>query len=68
MPLDLNSTTRFAIKKYAVAYMAMRNPMFERLQHYHKDRMEQDLLNNLWDYNPGEIDRWADDGGAGGSQ
>lgn len=65
MPLDLNLVTKFSIKEYAVAYMAMRNPIFEQLQHYYKDRLEQGLLNNLWDYNPGEMDRWADDGGRG---
>jgi hypothetical protein len=27
------------------------------------DRARQVLLNNLWDINPGELDRWADDGG-----
>lgn len=27
------------------------------------DKMRQVMLNNLWDNNPGELDRWADDGG-----
>lgn len=60
---DLHQETRFAIKEYAVAYMAMRNPMYERLEWYRNDRIKQGLLNNLFDYNPGELDRWADDGG-----
>jgi hypothetical protein len=25
--------------------------------------MRQHMMNNLWSNNPGEIDRWADDGG-----
>lgn len=25
--------------------------------------MRQHMLNNLWDNNPGELERWADDGG-----
>jgi hypothetical protein len=28
-----------------------------------RDRMHQDMNNNLWDNHPGELDRWADDGG-----
>ena len=32
-------------------------------ENYLRDRMKQDMLNNLWDNNPGELDRWADDGG-----
>lgn len=31
---------------------------------WQKDRIYQDLNNNLWDNNPGELERWADDGGA----
>ncbi len=27
------------------------------------DRLKQDMLNNLFSNNPGELDRWADDGG-----
>lgn len=27
------------------------------------DRMRQALVNNLWGNNPGELERWADDGG-----
>ncbi len=63
MSLDLNQATKYAIKKYAVAYMAMRNPMYERLDWLYRDRIKQGLLNNLFDYNPGELERWADDGG-----
>lgn len=29
-----------------------------------RGRMFQAMHNNLWDNHPGEIDRWADDGGA----
>ena len=28
-----------------------------------RDLMRQALMNNLWDNNPGELERWADDGG-----
>jgi len=36
---------------------------WSRMTRRSQDRMRQQLLNNLYDYNPGEIDRWADDGG-----
>lgn len=59
----MRSLNSEAIKQCAISYMAMRNPMFERIDWWYKDRIKQDLLNNIWGYNPGEIDRWVDDGG-----
>lgn len=35
----------------------------EAMYRRHHDRMKQHMLNNIWDNNPGELDRWADDGG-----
>jgi hypothetical protein len=29
-----------------------------------QDRIKQGLANNSWDNHPGEVERWADDGGA----
>ena len=54
---------RTQIKQYAIDYMALRNPMYEILDRAYKDKIKQGLLNNLWSNNPGEIDRWYDDGG-----
>lgn len=34
-----------------------------RREQWERDRMFQDMNNNLWDNHPGELDRWADDGG-----
>jgi hypothetical protein len=47
--------------------MALQNPatqiLVERNRRYWLDRTRQELLNNYWGNNPGELDRWADDGG-----
>ena len=57
----------FQIKEWVLRYMAILNPatriILERQQLYWLDRRRQEMLNNLWDNNPGELDRWADDGG-----
>ena len=34
-----------------------------RRDRYHRDRAYQSKMNCFWDNNPGELDRWADDGG-----
>lgn len=61
---EMRDATVFAFKEYAVAYMAMRNPMFEHYDRVYRDKIKHGLLNNLWGNNPGELDRWVDDGGA----
>ena len=64
MPSDLVELRR-GIKKYAIAYACMRNPMWESLERRYQDKIKQGLLNNMWSNNPGELERWADDGGKG---
>lgn len=57
----------FQIKEWVTRYMALQNPatqiLVERNRRYWLDRTRQELLNNYWGNNPGELDRWADDGG-----
>lgn len=55
--------SHYALKQMAVSYMVRPNPAFEWAKRVYRDQLRQGLLNNLWDYNPGELDRWADDGG-----
>ena len=56
-----------SIKQYAVEYATRVNPaterMIEAMIRRHNGIVYQGLMNNLWDNNPGELDRWADDGG-----
>ena len=58
---------RFKMKELAVQYMAIQNPatriLLERERRRWIDKCRQGLANNLWGNNPGELDRWADDGG-----
>ena len=58
-----NKFMEYQIKEYAVAYMALRNPMYEQLDRAYRDKIYQQMNNNLWSNNPGEIERWCDDGG-----
>ena len=39
------------------------HPLIARWKWRQKDMAEQALWNNIYDNNPGELDRWADDGG-----
>ena len=55
------------MKEWAESYMRIQNPalriLLEAQQRRWLDKCRQGLLNNFWDNNPGELDRWADDGG-----
>ena len=57
-------TSGFSLRKMVVP-RAYRNPdeSFRLMMAWYADRVRQNLANNLWGYNPGELDRWADDGG-----
>ena len=37
--------------------------MINRAARWWQDKMYQAMMNNLYSNNPGELDRWADDGG-----
>ena len=54
---------RRGFKEYAVRYMQLKNSIFEILDRHYRDKCLQGLMNNLWSNNPGELERWADDGG-----
>jgi hypothetical protein len=58
-----NQHLKFCLKQYAIAYMAIKNPMYDRLDRIYKDKIYQQMNNNLFSNNPGEIERWCDDGG-----
>lgn len=55
------------IKPTAIEFLPIPSSLCEdayrRYAYLRRDQVRQGLLNNLWDNNPGEIDRWADDGG-----
>ena len=51
-----------AFKEFAESYAKMRNPMYEALDREYR-RTRQAMQSNMFDNNPVEIDRWADDGG-----
>lgn len=66
MTIDYRELCR-VIHKGAMEYTRAENTLLARLlalnearQH---DRMYQAMMNNLWGNNPGELERWADDGG-----
>ena len=50
-------------RQIAATFVTLRNPMWERMEQARRDRIDQCLRNNLYDNNPGELDRWSDDGG-----
>ena len=49
--------------KVAIEFLTSPNPLWWYYERRRRDRMYQSLMNNLYDNNPGELDRWADDGG-----
>ena len=55
------------LHEIAMRYVGTKNVGLElllaRSEARQRDCMRQAMLNNLWGNNPGELERWADDGG-----
>ena len=62
-----NAELRYEINQLALEWARRPNSAWSRCveaaARWSADLARQGLANNLWDNHPGEIDRWADDGG-----
>ena len=58
-----NDELRREINRIALSVARAPREAFYRYFRRCRDRATQAMANNLWDNHPGELDRWADDGG-----
>lgn len=62
-----NEVGNLQIVDRKIQYVTTQNPMLRRLlensRRHWLDRCRQAMAGSLWGNNPGELERWADDGG-----